>query len=114
MGAAEKCQKAGFAFGLPLGVTTDTIQWIGALFLAYGADVMDKNGEITVKTDAVKQVLDYVKQRLADLQSAERLGRRQARRASSGREVLDARLPKGSEGAGQPDAAALPRGLEVL
>src|SRR5262249_49651861 len=32
MTAAEKCQKAGFAFGLPLGVTTDTVQWIGALF----------------------------------------------------------------------------------
>jgi ABC-type glycerol-3-phosphate transport system substrate-binding protein len=61
LAAAEKCQKAGFAFGLPLGVTTDTVQWIGALFLAFGADVMDKDGEITVKTDAVKQVLDYVK-----------------------------------------------------
>ncbi|MGD9805301.1 MAG: ABC transporter substrate-binding protein [Hyphomicrobiaceae bacterium] len=65
--AAEKCNKAGFAFGLPMGVTTDTVQWIGALFLAYGADVMDKNGEITVKTDAVKQVLEYIKRLMPSL-----------------------------------------------
>ena len=38
LAAAEKCQKAGHAFGLPLGSTTDTNQWVGALFLAYGAE----------------------------------------------------------------------------
>ena len=26
--AAEKCHKAGFAFGLPLGVTTDSVEWL--------------------------------------------------------------------------------------
>jgi ABC-type glycerol-3-phosphate transport system substrate-binding protein len=61
LAAAEKCQKAGHGFGLPLGNTTDTNQWIGALFLAYGAEVMDAKGNITVKSDAVKQVLDYGK-----------------------------------------------------
>ena len=59
--AAEKCQKGGNSFGLPLGNTTDTNQWVGALFLAYGADLMDAKGNITVKTDAVRQVLDYGK-----------------------------------------------------
>jgi ABC-type glycerol-3-phosphate transport system substrate-binding protein len=59
--AAEKCQKAGHGFGLPLGNTTDTNQWVGALFLAYGAELMDAKGNITVKTDAVKQVLEYGK-----------------------------------------------------
>jgi ABC-type glycerol-3-phosphate transport system substrate-binding protein len=61
LAAAEKCQKAGFAFGLPLGSTTDTNQWIGALFLAFGAEVMDAKGNVTVKSDAVKQVLEYGK-----------------------------------------------------
>ena len=61
LGAAEKCHKAGVTFGLPLGTTTDTNQWIGALFLAYGADLMDAKGNITCKTDAVKQVLEYAK-----------------------------------------------------
>ena len=61
LAAAEKCQKAGYAFGLPLGYTTDTNQWVGALFLAYGAELMDAKGNITVKTDAVRQVLEYGK-----------------------------------------------------
>jgi ABC-type glycerol-3-phosphate transport system substrate-binding protein len=61
LAAAEKCQKGGHAFGLPLGSTTDTNQWVGALFLAYGAEVMDAKGNVTVKTDAVRQVLEYAK-----------------------------------------------------
>src|SRR4029078_5158019 len=65
--AAEKCHKAGCAFGLPLGVTTDTMQWVGALFLAYGANVMDENANVTVKTDAVKQMLEYGKRLAAFL-----------------------------------------------
>ena len=59
--AAEKCQKAGFGFGLPLGNTTDTNQWVGALFLAYGALLMDAKGNVTVKTDSVREVLEYAK-----------------------------------------------------
>jgi len=63
--AAEKCQKAGVGFGLPLGSTTDTNQWVGALFLAYGAELMDAKGNVTVKSDAVKQVLEYGKKLVA-------------------------------------------------
>jgi ABC-type glycerol-3-phosphate transport system substrate-binding protein len=63
--AAEKCQKAGVGFGLPLGSTTDTNQWVGALFLAYGAEVMDAKGNVTVKSDAVRQVLEYGKKLVA-------------------------------------------------
>lgn len=59
--AAEKCQKAGFGFGLPLGNTTDTNQWVGALFLAFGAQLMDAKGNVTVKSDEVRQVLEYGK-----------------------------------------------------
>jgi ABC-type glycerol-3-phosphate transport system substrate-binding protein len=62
LAAAEKTQKAGHGFGLPLGNTTDTNQWVGALFLAYGAELMDAKGNITVKNnDKVKQVLEYGK-----------------------------------------------------
>jgi len=61
LAAAEKCQKADHGFGLPLGNTTDTNQWVGAMFLAFGADLMDAKGNVTVKTDAVRQVLDYAK-----------------------------------------------------
>jgi ABC-type glycerol-3-phosphate transport system substrate-binding protein len=65
LAAAEKCQKAGVGFGLPLGSTTDTNQWVGALFLAYGAELMDAKGNVTVKSDSVKQVLEYGKKLVA-------------------------------------------------
>jgi ABC-type glycerol-3-phosphate transport system substrate-binding protein len=61
LAAAEKCQKAGYGFGLPLGSTTDTNQWVGALFLAYGAELMDAKGNVTAKSDNVKQVLEFGK-----------------------------------------------------
>jgi ABC-type glycerol-3-phosphate transport system substrate-binding protein len=59
--AAEKCYKAGYPFGLPLGQTTDSVDWVGALFAAYGAELVDAKGNITVKSDATKQVLEYAK-----------------------------------------------------
>lgn len=59
--AAEKLHKAGYSFGLPMGVTTDTQNWVGALFRSFGADLVDASGKITVKTDAVRKVLDYGK-----------------------------------------------------
>jgi ABC-type glycerol-3-phosphate transport system substrate-binding protein len=65
--AAEKCQKAGFAFGIPLGVTTDSVLWTGGMFKAFGADLMDASGKITVKTDAVRQAVDYGKRLAAFL-----------------------------------------------
>jgi len=57
--AAEKAQKAGNPFGLGLGQTTDSVDWVGALFASYGAQLVDAKGNITVKSDAVKQVLTY-------------------------------------------------------
>jgi ABC-type glycerol-3-phosphate transport system substrate-binding protein len=62
--AAEKCHKAGFPFGLPLGATTDAAEWLGAFFRAFGAELVDAKGNITVKSDAVRQAMEYL-QRLA-------------------------------------------------
>jgi ABC-type glycerol-3-phosphate transport system substrate-binding protein len=59
--AAEKCFKAGFPFGLPMGQTGDSSNWIGAVFNAYGAELVDKDGNITAKSDQVRQVLDWFK-----------------------------------------------------
>jgi ABC-type glycerol-3-phosphate transport system substrate-binding protein len=59
--AAEKCHKAGHPFGLAIGQTDDTANWIGAIFNAHGAALVDKDGNITVKSEAVKQMLDYFK-----------------------------------------------------
>src|SRR2546423_13702769 len=67
LGAAEKLQKAGFAFGIPLGVTTDSVLWTGGMFKAFGADLIDAKGNVTAKSDAVRQAVDYGKRLAAFL-----------------------------------------------
>jgi len=57
--AAEKCFKGGNPFGVGFGQTTDSVDWVGALFHAFGAQLVDAKGNITVKSDATKQVLEY-------------------------------------------------------
>src|SRR5262249_18345096 len=59
--AAEKCSKAGHAFGLPLGVTNDSVAWVDPVFRSNGAALVDQEGNITVKSDATKQVLEWFK-----------------------------------------------------
>lgn len=59
MKAAEACHKAGVPFGIGLGTTTDSVDSAGAFFDAFGAQLVDAKGNITVKTDAVRQALDY-------------------------------------------------------
>ena len=59
MKAAEACQKAGFAFGVGLGQTTDNVDTAGAFFHGFGADLVNAKGDITVKTDNVRQALEY-------------------------------------------------------
>ena len=61
LSAAEKCHKAGVPFGIGLGATADSVDTMGALFASYGAELVDAKGNITVKSDAVKQVLEYMK-----------------------------------------------------
>lgn len=57
--AAEACQKAGFAFGIGLGETTDSVDTAGAFFNSFGAALIDAKGDVTVKTDAVRQALEF-------------------------------------------------------
>jgi ABC-type glycerol-3-phosphate transport system substrate-binding protein len=57
--AAEACQKAGFAFGIGLGGTTDSVDTAGAFFHGFGAQLVNAKGDITVKSDPVRQALEY-------------------------------------------------------
>jgi hypothetical protein len=57
--AAEQCAKAGFPFGIGLGTTPDSIDTAGALFSAFGAELIDGEGTIKVKSDEVHAVLEY-------------------------------------------------------
>jgi len=65
--AAEACQKAGVPFGIGLGTTSDSVDTIGAVFHAYGAMLVNAKGEITAKSDPVRQALDYYKKLMAFL-----------------------------------------------
>jgi len=57
--ASEACHKANMTFGIGTGTTADSVDFAGALFSAFGADLVDGKGNIIVDSDAVKQVLEY-------------------------------------------------------
>ena len=60
--AAEACHKAGVPFGMGLGQTGDSVNNTGAIFSAYGAELMNAKGEITINSDNVRQVMEYGQQ----------------------------------------------------
>lgn len=57
--AAEACHKVGKAFGIGVGTTGDSVDTAGSMFAAYGAELVNAKGEITIKSDNVRQVLEY-------------------------------------------------------
>jgi ABC-type glycerol-3-phosphate transport system substrate-binding protein len=59
--AAEACHKAGVPFGIGISTATDSVDSAGAFFQGFGAELVDAKGTITVKSDAVRQALDYYK-----------------------------------------------------
>ncbi len=67
--AAVKCHKAGFPFGIGFGQTADSVDTAGTIFAAFGATLIDAKGNITVKSDPVKQVMEYMKKLVAALPS---------------------------------------------
>jgi len=59
--AAEKCAKAGYPFGMPLSTWSDAVNWVSAVFASYGALLVDEEGNIVVKSETVKGVLEWFK-----------------------------------------------------
>jgi len=57
--AAEACHRAGFPFGIGLGPTDDSVSAAGAIFHSFGAALVDATGNITIKSDPVREALDY-------------------------------------------------------
>jgi ABC-type glycerol-3-phosphate transport system substrate-binding protein len=57
--AAAACARAGFPFGMGLGSTGDSTNTIAAIFRAFGAELVNAKGEITVDSDNVRAVLEY-------------------------------------------------------
>ena len=67
--AAEACHKGGHPFGIGLGTTADNVDTAGTIFHGFGAMLVDAKGNVTVKSDAVRQALDYYKRLMAFLPS---------------------------------------------
>ena len=62
---AEKLFKAGYPVGLPMGQTSDAVDWVAALFNAYGVVMVDDKDDIKINSDATRQVLEYLKKLMA-------------------------------------------------
>ena len=65
--AAEACHKGGHPFGIGLGTTGDNVDTAGAIFHGFGAQLVNQKGDITVKSDSVRQALDYYRKLMAFL-----------------------------------------------
>lgn len=59
LSAAEKCSKAGVPFGLGLSQMSDSQDWVGSVFTAHGAMLVNENAEIVADSDEVRQVLEW-------------------------------------------------------
>jgi ABC-type glycerol-3-phosphate transport system substrate-binding protein len=59
---AEACKKANMTVAIGLGTTADSVDTAGSLFAAFGAEVITAKGEVNVRSDAVRQVLEYGQQ----------------------------------------------------
>ena len=57
--AAEACHKAGKPFGIGCGTTADNVDAWGAIFASFGAELIDKDGKIQIKSPAMRQALEY-------------------------------------------------------
>jgi ABC-type glycerol-3-phosphate transport system substrate-binding protein len=56
---AAACKKANMPFGIGLGTTADSVDTAGSMFAAFGANVITAKGEVDVRSDQVRQVLEY-------------------------------------------------------
>jgi ABC-type glycerol-3-phosphate transport system substrate-binding protein len=58
---AELCAKAGKPFGIGLSTTQDSVDITGSFCLAYGVEFVNAKGEIVVRSDNTRRMLEYMK-----------------------------------------------------
>ncbi len=137
--AAQKLYKAGFPVGMPMGQSSDAVDWVGALFNSYGVVMVDASDNIKINSDETRAALEMLKKLMAVnppevyawddagnnrwlisgkgsgiMNSAERLGGCQARQSASRRAVLDACHAARTERPLRRAIAAILRRLAVL
>ena len=59
--SAQKLYKAGFPVGLPMGQTSDAVDWVGGLFNAYGVVFVDAKDNIKINSDQTRQALEMAR-----------------------------------------------------
>jgi hypothetical protein len=59
--SAQKLHKAGFPIGLPMGQTSDAVDWVGALFNAYGVVMVDAKDNIKIDSDETRQAMEVAR-----------------------------------------------------
>jgi hypothetical protein len=65
LAAAEKLFKAGYPVGLPMGQTSDAVDWVAALFNSYGVVLVDDKDNIKVNSDETRAALEFLKKLMA-------------------------------------------------
>jgi ABC-type glycerol-3-phosphate transport system substrate-binding protein len=58
--AAQKLYKAGYPVGLPMGQSSDAVDWVGALFNSYGVVMVDAKDNIRIDSDETRKALEYL------------------------------------------------------
>ena len=61
LSTAEKLFKAGYPVGLPMGQTSDAIDWVGACFNSFGSVMIDEKDNIKVNSAETRAALEYMK-----------------------------------------------------
>jgi len=59
--SAQKLFKAGFPVGLPMGQTSDSVDWVGGLFNAYGVVMVDAKDNIKIDSDQTRQAMEIAR-----------------------------------------------------
>jgi ABC-type glycerol-3-phosphate transport system substrate-binding protein len=59
--AGQKLHKAGFSYGLPLGQTSDAVDWAGALFNSYGVVFVDAKDNIKINSNETRQAMEIAR-----------------------------------------------------
>jgi len=62
---AQKLHKAGYPVGLPMGQTSDAVDWVGAFFKSYGVVFIDEKDQIRINSDETRKALEYLKKLMA-------------------------------------------------
>jgi len=65
LASAEKLFKAGFPVGLPMGQTSDAVDWVAALFKSYGVVMVDEKSDIKINSPETRAALEYLKKLMA-------------------------------------------------